>query len=194
MCFSQNLLELPENFQEFSFPNLKTLICGLMRLTWTDILNLSCIFPNLNELRITSNRISNIDTPENCFQSLHLLDLEGNELHDWNEICKLTAIPTLEHLNLENTGIKSIRLNHDMFKTVTKLVLSGNSIEDVRLLTSAWFKFICLVLFVLVAICKRIKQARILRRFAVSKKSGTLEWDLCHMCSTNYSTNKKFKG
>lgn len=194
VCCSQNLLDLPENIREFSFPNIKFLICGSMGLKWTDVLNLSWIFPNVNELRVTSNRISNLDTPENCFQSLKLLDLEGNGLHDWNEICKLSTLPTLEHLNLENTGIKTIRLSSNMFKAIMKLVLSGNSIEDVCFWLQLASNLFADFSFVLVAIYKRIEQAQILRRFAVSQKSGTLKSDVCHVRSTNCSTNKKLKG
>lgn len=135
---SQNLLQLPDDYSSYCFPQLKTLVCGSMRLTWNDIVQLSQIFPKLEELRVPSNSISNLDTPEmNNFQCLKILDLEGNDISNWEEICKLSVIPSLEHLIIENIGLKSIRFEKcenqrlEIFKNLRRLAISNNFISDV---------------------------------------------------------------
>lgn len=110
-----------------------------MGLEWADVLNVCVVFPNTQELRATSNRITNLDTPsKHNFGSLNLLDLEGNDIKEWSEICKLSVIPDLQHLNVENAGIASIRLICDtstitlsMLSALKKLVISRNFIDEV---------------------------------------------------------------
>lgn len=116
-----------------------------MRLKWDTVKKLGQIFLNLEELRVPHNKINVIECCKNNFLSLKLLDLEDNKLNDWKEVCKLSSIDTLEHLNLENTGIKNIRFEcRDIFKNLKKMVISHNLIEDV----SCLFKLIFAYLFI----------------------------------------------
>lgn len=112
-----------------------------MKLQWEDILKLSSVFPNLEELRAISNNIEHLDTPtENSFTNLQILDLENNNIKDWSEICKLSAIPMVNHLILDNIQLKSIKFGKcnnqslDFFKNVRRLALSNNLINDVSIL------------------------------------------------------------
>lgn len=136
--FSENYLQPLEKLPDDSFPTLKSLICGSMRLTWGELIKLSIVFPNLRELRAPNNTITHLNTPlENNFNSLKILDLEGNTIVEWTEICKLAVIPSLEQIILDNIQLKNIRFEKcknqslDFFSNLKKLSLSNNLINDV---------------------------------------------------------------
>lgn len=158
VIYSENYLEPLDESIDYCFPAMKTLICGSMRLRWNQIVRLSKIFPNIQELRVPSNCIKSLDTPlQNNFKQLKILDLEGNEIIEWEEICKLSAIPNLEHLIIENIKLRSIRFKKcanqslDMFENLRKLVLSNNLINDVHLFSFVYMP-VCTKFFVAVGI------------------------------------------
>lgn len=124
----------------YCFPTVRTLVCGSMRLTWNQLVKLSQVFPNLEELRAPSNNIRCLDTPvTNIFSQLKILDLEDNEIVEWKEVCKLAAIPSLEHLIIENIRLKGIKFQKcpnqglNIFENLRKLALSNNLINDVSM-------------------------------------------------------------
>lgn len=136
--FSENNLQIPEDISRHCFDSVQILICGFLNLTWSEMLKLSHVFPNLEELRLPNNKIDKLDTPlENNFKSLKVLDLENNPIGDWNEILKLRAIPTLEQLSIENIGLKSIRFEENsktnLFLNLKKLILTNNLLNDVSI-------------------------------------------------------------
>lgn len=129
---------MPEEYKKYCYPSLKTLICGVMKLNWQDIIKLSYVFPNIEELRAITNNIRCLDTPaENNFKNLQLLDIENNDIKEWSEICKLSVIPTLQHLVLDNIRLTSIRFKKcenqrlDFFTNINRLAISNNLINDV---------------------------------------------------------------
>ncbi|XP_018330866.1 tubulin-specific chaperone E [Agrilus planipennis] len=135
---SENLLIIPDNYTNFKFESIKTLICGAMNLNWTDLQKLSVVFPELEELRAPKNQITSLNTsPSHSFQKLQLLDIEDNKVGKWEEIIKLGVIKTLEQLILENTGIKEIKFPCkdgdnacNNFENLKKLTLTNNEISD----------------------------------------------------------------
>ncbi|XP_031356946.1 tubulin-specific chaperone E-like [Photinus pyralis] len=129
---SENIMgEMPTDYGYYRFPKLKSLICGTMRLDWDTVLELGRVYPFVDELRAPLNGITTLDTPEGLFPNLAVLDLEGNPIGGWEEVCKLAAIPRLEHLNVENTGITRIYFQKsNMFPNLKKLVISCNRIGD----------------------------------------------------------------
>lgn len=134
---SENYLQPLDEAVDYCFPNLKTLVCGSMRLTWNDLIKLSRVFPNLEELRVPSNNITNLDTPtDNHFKNLKILALENNEINEWSEVCKLSQIPTLQHLLIDYIRLKSIKFEkcHNqslkIFENLKKLAISNNFIND----------------------------------------------------------------
>lgn len=134
----------------YNFPNLKVLICGSMQLNWDAVLKLSKVFTNIEELRAPHNEITCLDTNQDEFLQMKLLDLEGNNIQDWNEACKLTIISTIEHLNLENIGIRKIKFDGcNIFRNLKKLVISENYIDNVSLKKDhfVWvlYFYLCLV-------------------------------------------------
>lgn len=134
--FSENIATFPDNCDE-QFPNITVLICGKMQLNWSNVLKLSKIFPNVEELRVPHNSITSIEIEEeNSFSNLQLLDLENNLIEEWSEILKLCHIPLLNHLILENIGLKSIYFPPDCdmeqnFCNLSRLMLTENKIESV---------------------------------------------------------------
>lgn len=117
-----------------------------MQLTWNDILKLSYVFPKLEELRAPLNSIRHLDTPlDNNFKDLKILDLESNAIEEWEEICKLGIMKSLEYLIIENTGIKEIKFKDcknqelDIFVHLRRLVITNNRINDVRIVRNKTF-------------------------------------------------------
>lgn len=108
-----------------------------MKLNWSNILQLEKVFPNIEELRAPVNNIHYLNTQFDEFKNLKLLDLEGNQIKEWSEISKLSVITSLEHLNLENTGIETIQFDDtNIFRNLKKLIISQNFINDVSLINN----------------------------------------------------------
>lgn len=120
----------------YKYTSIRILIGGSLNLSWSDILKLSHVFPNLEELRVPNNNVKRLDTPvDNNFKSLMVLDLENNPIGEWNEILKLQVMVNLEQLSLENTGLKHIKFEESpqttAFANLKKLVLTNNLLNDV---------------------------------------------------------------
>ncbi|EFA01432.2 Tubulin-specific chaperone E-like Protein [Tribolium castaneum] len=132
---SENLLDLPTISE--SFPNVTTLICGCMDLDWGHICQLGRIFPSVEEFRAPNNKIRGLSTPEGFFTKLKLLDLEGNNIEFWTEVCKLGDLPHLEQLILEDIGLQLIEFEGDspkvqVFRAMKKLCVVKNLIREWR--------------------------------------------------------------
>lgn len=129
---------MPKDYENYTFPNVQVLICANMRLTWNEVLKLSKIFPNVEELRVPSNNITDIHIPNgNTFKCLKLLDLESNSIGQWSILNKLGNLPELEHLIVEDCNLQDIKFIGEEpkikeFSNLKKLVLSKNNISDVR--------------------------------------------------------------
>lgn len=109
-----------------------------MRLTWADVIKLSTCFPNVEELRVPFNDISNLSTrQDHNFRRLTYLDLEGNNIGKWIEVNKLAVIETLEHLILENVNLEHILFeSHNIpvpeFTNLQMLNINDNRISEVK--------------------------------------------------------------
>ncbi|XP_045465078.1 tubulin-specific chaperone E [Harmonia axyridis] len=132
---SENLLIIPEEIEDYNVPTVETLICTTMRLTWQDILKVTLAFPNIEELRVPMNNITNLDTSPEVLRNLKVLDIEDNEIGEWSEICKLSVLENLEQLLIGNVGLKRIDFVGDepkvnTFSKLKKLVISNNLIDN----------------------------------------------------------------
>ncbi|XP_023029688.2 tubulin-binding cofactor E [Leptinotarsa decemlineata] len=133
---SENLLSIPENCCDFVFPNITVLICGHMDLSWDDVIKISSVFPNVQELRVPFNRITDITVPPNHnFKKLLYLDLEGNCIEHWSTIENLAVIQSLEHLNIEDVKLQRIRFRDDSvpthgFTSLSQINISNNLIAE----------------------------------------------------------------
>lgn len=139
LMVSENLMEMPEDISRWKFPNMRVLTCGKAELTWADVIKLMQVFPNIEELRVPSNKISSLELPDNHnFKNLKLFDIENNPIENWKEVNKLGKLPKLQLLYLEKTGLETIELpsktgKSDCFKDLKKLVLSENKIDKVSI-------------------------------------------------------------
>nr|CAH7733567.1 unnamed protein product [Callosobruchus chinensis] len=135
---SENILELPHNYEEYKFPQISILICGHMHLNWEDVKKLVQVFPNVKELRVPYNDITDLSTSDDKnFKNLEMLDLDGNEIRLWNEVNKLKVIKNLRHLIVENIKLQSIRFEEDNipiahFKNLNVLNINENLISEWR--------------------------------------------------------------
>ncbi|KAK9876763.1 hypothetical protein WA026_015004 [Henosepilachna vigintioctopunctata] len=132
---SENQLNTPNNVQDYCFPNVETLICTSMNLTWEDILEISVAFPGIQELRVPLNSIQCLNTPPNVLQSLRILDIDENNIEKWSEICKLCILENLEELFIGNTGLRKIEFagtakKVNIFGKLKKLSISYNQIDN----------------------------------------------------------------
>lgn len=130
---------MPKNYENYVFTNLEVLICANMGLTWNEVLKLTKIFPNLQELRVPLNNITSIEVPcGNTFKCLQLLDMESNAIGLWSELNKLGQLPQLEHLIVEDCNLQEIKFpdngerNIKEFCNLKKLVVNKNNIRTVR--------------------------------------------------------------
>ena len=134
---SENLLSVPGSLGSVQYPNLRTLICGTMSLSWSEVCQIGKAFPDVEEFRAPLNKIENLDLIEGIFLKLKLLDLEGNKIQHWSEVCKLGFLPLLEQLIIENIGLLSIEFDGDevpvsMFRTLKKICIVDNHLNEVR--------------------------------------------------------------
>lgn len=145
ICFSENILSLPANYRECNLSNITVLICGNMHLNWSDLVKISICFPNIEELRVPFNAISDLSTPEDHnFKKLKYVDLEGNNIWNWSEVNKLAVIKTLEHLILENVNLNNIFFeSHNIpvceFENLQTLNINHNKISEVIFLLMCIF-------------------------------------------------------
>lgn len=133
------MLSFPENYKDYVFPNITTFICGYMTLTWEDVNKLSSVFPNIEELRVPYNNITNLTVPNHHnLKLLRVLDLEGNSIKQWSEINKLSVISSLEHMMLEDTKLEHIYFESNSvptsdFPNLNKLNINNNLINQVQI-------------------------------------------------------------
>ncbi|KAJ8336581.1 hypothetical protein SKAU_G00378010 [Synaphobranchus kaupii] len=120
-----------------AFANLKFIALNSSALSWPELLECASMWPDVEELCLFDNCITELHRPINVLQSLTVLDLSWNPLADGSEILKLAELPRLENLNLSNTGLSSIHFGDvdagfksAMFPALKTLVLKDNNIAE----------------------------------------------------------------
>lgn len=140
---AQNVLVPPEeneiNELEPYFRHIKNLSlrnCGFNN--WDDILYIAQLWPDLEELGLQDNNLSQITSnTKPVFRNLKVLDLHLNKLNDFSEILKLGNIETLENLylmdnNLTRIHFPEIEVNEylKIFPSLKVINLRDNPIVD----------------------------------------------------------------
>ncbi|XP_028312417.1 tubulin-specific chaperone E [Gouania willdenowi] len=135
---SHNRLSLPLNPSAYSqhFCSLKHLILNKCALTWSQVLECAPMWPNLEELFLEGNHITELQRPVQVLQSLRILSLASNPLVQ-DSVNSLADLPRLELLNLSDTGLSVIRFEDAdsgsktvMFPALKKLVIDDNNITE----------------------------------------------------------------
>ncbi|KAK2817580.1 hypothetical protein Q5P01_025771 [Channa striata] len=135
---SSNRLRLPADpsahFQ--SFCCLKVLALNSCDLTWTQILHCAPMWPQLEDLSVEANSITELQRPVEVLQSLKSLSLSNNPLLQ-QSVLSLSALPRLENLNLSRTGLSHIQFDDvapgsrtSMFPALKKLDVEHNNITE----------------------------------------------------------------
>ncbi|XP_049882216.1 tubulin-specific chaperone E [Pectinophora gossypiella] len=132
----ETLIQLSKNFM-----NLEKLNISHCDYEWADILALSHLWPNVNEVIAAYNRIKTITPPYDTLSSLTTLRLDGNPIESWYEILNLGRLKNLKVLSLNDCQIEKIRFNDegnekvDVFENLEVLFLNRNKINDWRSLS-----------------------------------------------------------
>ncbi|XP_034381852.1 tubulin-specific chaperone E [Cyclopterus lumpus] len=119
-----------------SFCSLKVLVLNSCDLTWPQVLQCAPMWPQLEDLSVENNNITELQRPDGALQSLRSLSVSGNPLVQ-RGVLRLAALPRLEHLNLSKTGLSDIRFDDTppgsqtvLFSALTKLNVSDNNVSE----------------------------------------------------------------
>ncbi|KAL8125166.1 hypothetical protein AgCh_012732 [Apium graveolens] len=132
--------------------SIKILVLNNTGLNWSQVEVLKNSLPVIEELHLMGNKVRIIQPTSSTvvqgFNYLRLLNLEDNCLADWNEILKLSQLPSLEQLHLNKNSLNCIRYpdndaiqklasgcesfdnNVVPFPNLCCLLLGGNDIGD----------------------------------------------------------------
>ncbi|KAG8378536.1 hypothetical protein BUALT_Bualt08G0147200 [Buddleja alternifolia] len=143
--------------------NIRVLVLNHTGVTWKQVELISVevlkdSLPNVEELHLMGNKLTDITTVSSTvvqgFNFLRILNLENNCISAWDEITKLSQLPRLEQLLLNNNklnrvwypdcstlhepnnGNESLEKSTMPFKSLRSLFLGGNNIEDLEFVDS----------------------------------------------------------
>ncbi|KAK1384329.1 tubulin-folding cofactor E [Heracleum sosnowskyi] len=112
--------------------SIKILVLNNTGLNWSQVELLKDSLPVIEELHLMGNKVRNIQPTSSTvvqgFKYLRLLNLEDNCLADWNEVLKLSELPSLEQLHLNKNCLNCIRYPDN--DAIQKLTSGCKSFED----------------------------------------------------------------
>jgi tubulin-specific chaperone E len=77
--------------------------------SWQDHINKLSSFPALETLLINNNAIDSIPKIDNgMFRHLRNLNVTGLSIHDWNDVQRMSSLPSLRSLSLRNTPLTAL--------------------------------------------------------------------------------------
>ncbi|XP_008303746.1 tubulin-specific chaperone E [Stegastes partitus] len=135
---SSNSLSFPADplAHRQAFCSLKVLVLNNSKLTWPQILECAHMWPQVENLCVAENDITELQRPEGVLQSLKSLNLSSNPLVQ-DSVLSLSALPRLENLILSNTGLSAVRFEDAapgsqtaMFPALKDLNLKYNNITE----------------------------------------------------------------
>ena len=116
---------------------LKTLVVNKTNMDWQQVLAISSSFGNLEELYVCFNKIQHLKGGDlKHLAKLRKLNLEGNDLSDWNDILSLQVLTFLESLVLNDTKLNIVSFPgdvseaSDVFSNLKSLSLSKTMISN----------------------------------------------------------------
>lgn len=141
---ANNRLTLPteEEIEKFKdiFNNLEGINMRNCGYTWSEILHVARLWPNIQSLSLQDNKLKHITKISNqkaAFKNLQMLDLQGNDLEDFDDILNLGYIRTLRELHLAGNQFKRIKFSEclydekvPLFPALLSLNIRDNPIVD----------------------------------------------------------------
>ncbi|XP_072035122.1 tubulin-specific chaperone E-like isoform X2 [Amphiura filiformis] len=113
---SENRLVLPSNPVSLAtaFSRLQDLVLNNMDLDWEQVMVCAPMWPQLRKLFLCYNKIAAINRVQaDLFQHLELLNLESNQITDWQQVNLLGHLPKLQSLLLAYNPLSCIAF-HDV--------------------------------------------------------------------------------
>ncbi|MCJ8737494.1 hypothetical protein PDJAM_G00024680 [Pangasius djambal] len=138
LCLSHNRLRVSSNPSNLShaFSHLRVLMLNSCAITWSQVLQCAPMWPQIEELFLNDNNITELKRPVDVLQGLKVLDLSNNSLMQ-ESVLQLSHLPRLETLNLCSTGLSVIQFSDTLPGTKTSafpalkiLLLDNNNISE----------------------------------------------------------------
>ncbi|KAI5616619.1 tubulin-specific chaperone E [Silurus asotus] len=138
LCLSHNRLQIfsnPSNLNH-AFSHLRVLMLNSCAITWSQVLQCAPMWPQIEELFLNDNNITELERPIDVLQGLKTLDLSNNRLIE-ESVLQLSHLSRLETLNLCSTGLSSIQFSDTQpgmktsaFPALKILLLDDNNISE----------------------------------------------------------------
>jgi Leucine-rich repeat (LRR) protein len=138
LWLSKNRLALPSTDQENPeaksspvFDKLHTLILSEMDLSWKQFSRVKHMFPNLKEVGLAQNKMTdfdNCDITQDEFPNLSKIDLSENNISDGKGLARLSVL-SLKKLNLYGNQLQDIHFGSH-FPNITHLNVSKNKLPN----------------------------------------------------------------
>lgn len=132
--------QLPNSSLTQNLTTIRTLDLDGNNLTWVDIFSHIGKLPNLQEVYLSANSLSDCSPPtQECFLKVKILSLANNKFNDWQIVSWLNSLPCLTNLRIRGNPITATSEDADLRLTwrmrvigrIEKIkVLDGSSISD----------------------------------------------------------------
>ncbi|XP_067287764.1 tubulin-specific chaperone E [Pseudorasbora parva] len=135
---SHNRLRISDDPAHLSpaFSRLRLLSLNSCALTWTQVLQCAPMWPQVEELYLAENDITELQRPELELQMLKVLDLSHNPIAQ-DTLLEISHLPRLEKLNLSSTGFSAVQFSDAsagietaLFPALNTLLLDDNNISE----------------------------------------------------------------
>lgn len=133
---SNRILDIPPHILESSPPASSLANISVLNLNSCSIQSFQTIqwianaMPQLEELCVAYNDLSDIQTVVHGFDNLSFLDCSSCNLDSWNKVEYFGKLPRLKHFILNDNDITNISIQEDSFQTLRSLQLAGTSIAS----------------------------------------------------------------
>uniref|UniRef100_A0A8B9RGX1 Tubulin-specific chaperone E n=1 Tax=Astyanax mexicanus TaxID=7994 RepID=A0A8B9RGX1_ASTMX len=137
-CEVNNRLSITSSPSSLShaFSRLRVLTLNNCSITWSQVLDCAPMWPNIEELFLNDNSITELQRPTDVLQGLKVLDLSNNSLVQ-ESVPQISNLSRLEVLNLSSTGMSSIQFSDalpgtktEMFPALKIFLLDDNKINE----------------------------------------------------------------